>query len=908
MNLDLRFAPEASGRWQQWWQSRLKASDTHRLNLHNVYVLPTRAGWMMLVTIAVLMLATINYQLNLGYVLIFLLMGAGIVGLYLAHRAMTRITLSLDTSSALCGIAGEVIEVTIQVNAQGAIRLQTLSTQFDTTGSLPLPIVTSETRYPLGLIRLWSVWRIQTQVDIDSPKAISSSAPPSPDVRPLDPIKDDFRAYRVGDAPRDLLWKTVAKRPDSPSNWGVRERDQATSHTDELETRRYAPLAAANAQAAAPVDWQSLLRKRDQLLLCVLLVIALPFFLHLTLWYPLLATALIVLRLWLTRTHAAQAPKWLQLPLIAGLGLMVWLQFRTFNGIAPSVAACIGLLGIKALELPKPSQQTFSRDRWVLVYLGLFTLAAHFLVSQSLLSSALVVMGLVGLIYVLVDAHSTSISTPWVTRPRIRTTAALVVLGAPIMLVLFFLFPRFAPLWTLTNQKSTAVSGLSNEMRVGDMSQITLDNRIILRLAVDATNPPTQIPSKDIYLRGPVLPRFDGKAWTTYARSTVNSKLPPVELDWEGSSRFDYTIFEEPKRSEGNLRASTEVRTSARIRNDAQSISRPYLQTAWLLPDSSNPRTSQWLRGLQQDSRFAHYTAQDWSKYLLGVFKAAGFRYSLEPGNYGEHHVDELLFDRPADRRLGFCEHYASAFVIAMRRLGIPARVVTGYQGAEINPVDGLLVVRNRNAHAWAEYWDGALGWQRVDPTAVVAPERIENINAFNQAPEQLAKQNGFAALSSHVQWLWTARQTWDATSFAWEQWMQNYNQGAQLNLLKHLGFDNPHWRDLVQLLDVALIALLGLGAVLYTFKGKRRSDAWLVLLQAARDKAMRSGASLPPHASPKDIALQLPPQWPNRSRALAWLMRLERARYRSASSNQTTASELATLKRSFKSDFRAPT
>jgi protein-glutamine gamma-glutamyltransferase len=924
MEIDLRFAPAATGRWRNWWQSRLRTSDSHRLTLHNVYVLPTRAGWMMLVTVAVLMLATINYQLNLGYVLIFLLMGAGVVGLYLAHRAMTRVTLELDSSQALKGIAGEDVEVAIAVITDGGefpgeTKTENLVLQIDAIGSQPLPLLTCETRYPLGLLRLWSVWRIQSEAQIEPPNPASQSESPSKStarmVMPssaistpqLDPIKDDFRAYRVGDAPRDLLWKSVAKRPDSPSSWGVRERDPSVSNSDALRAAHN-----ASAQSHPPVTpdqhgLQGILLKRDQLLLCILLAIAMPFFLHLNFVYPLMATVLIAARFWITTSFRGQAPKWLQLPLIAGLGAMIWLQFRTFNGIEPSVSACVGLLGIKALELPKPKLQAeqsspnstahFSRDRWVLVFLALFTLAAHFLVSQSLLSSVFVVLGLIGLIYVLVDAHSHRA----ISKTKLRTTALLVLLGAPIMLVLFFLFPRFAPLWTLETTKTSAVSGLSNTMRVGDISQITLDNRIILRLELGKTHDENlSLASKDIYLRGPVLPEFDGRTWHTYQRSSSASS---VELDYLAEPPISYTKIEDGKR--------TASITSPYLRNTRLGTSTPYLEAALRLPAGSNPRTRQYVQGLRDDARFKDLSPNQLSELVLTLFRTGGYRYSLEPGVYGEHSTDELLFDR----KLGFCEHYAASFVITMRMLGVPARVVTGYQGAEATSEANLFVVRNRHAHAWAEYWDAEQGWQRADPTAVVAPARIQNSDAFNQAPEQIAKRNGSAwtspLLSPVLMQLWKARQQWDAGSYAWERWMQNYNQGAQMAWLKNLGFDNPSWKDLVQLLDAALIALFAIGAAVYVFKGKRKTDPWLLLLQAARDKALRAGLALAPNASPRDIAQALPPSWPNRLAALAWLHQLERQRYQStrnpiAPKSNNNTPHVATLKRRFKSDFCA--
>jgi hypothetical protein len=283
------------------------------------------------------------------------------------------------------------------------------------------------------------------------------------------------------------------------------------------------------------------------------------------------------------------------------------------------------------------------------------------------------------------------------------------------------------------------------------------------------------------------------------------------------------------------------------------------------------------------------------------VLKSGGYRYTLSPGSYGLHVVDELLFDR----KLGFCEHYATAYVVAMRSLGIPARVVTGYQGAEINPIDGLQVVRNSNAHAWAEYWDAGVeggAWQRVDPTAVVAPARIQNAESFNQAPQQLVQQGrgvwSSSLLAPVFRGFWRARQSWEATNHAWEAWFTGYNQGAQMNLLKRLGIDDPSWKDLVQLLDAVLLMLLLIGVFVYAWRGSGQQDSWLNLLQSIRDKALQQGVAISENATPREIAARYTP----RTAAMTqWLIEFESVRYASPTAQKT---DLATLKRQFKKIF----
>ncbi len=904
MRLNLHFISKPRSALRRWWSdwifNRKKSSDTHPLTLHNVYVLPTRAGWMMLVTTAVLMLATINYQLNLGYLLIFLLTGAGTIGLHTAHRAMTRLVLRLNTAQALVGTVHENIEVVVDIFDQRQNEQphhsETLTLQYDFAGIHPLPLLSCETRYPLGLLRLWSVWRIQSSVLIEARPLIQSEAAPNLTQPAPDPTKDDFRAYRLGDAPRNLLWKTVAKRPDSPDSWGVRDRDPNPHHEGTGVPESLPPRQSTHTDIRHPQD-ETLARLRsDQLLLSVLLLVCLPFFLHLALWYPILACALVGIRLWLTTTAKAQAPKWLQLPLIAGLLTLIWLQFGTFNGIEPSVSACLGLLGIKALELPSHHRTSgFSRDRWVVVFLALFTLAAHFLVSQSLLSSLLVVVGLLGLLYVLVDAHGNG---PW--RIKLKSTATLVLLGVPVMLALFLLFPRFPPLWSLQTQETKALTGLSNTMQVGEIGKITLDNRIILRLELE-TSPesPRKIVSQAIYLRGPILTEFDGKTWHTYQRSQITS---PVVLDDIQEPSFGYTKIEDGRR--------TRLTTSPGLRNTPLSISPNYLRMALNLPSQNNPRTRQWVQRLRDDPQLKNASPSQLSDYWLSLLRTGGYRYSLEPGTYGAHSTDELLFDR----KLGFCEHYAASYVIAMRMLGVPAQVVTGYQGAEATQDPNLFVVRNRHAHAWAEYWDSQQGWVRVDPTAVVAPARLQNSEAFNQAPEQLAQRNGRVwgspILAPMVMQLWKARQQWDAGSYAWEQWMQSFNQESQMAWLKKLGVSDPSWRDLVQLLDGALIFLLCAGAAIYAVSGRRSRNDWLILLQEARMKASSLGARLGPNATPKDIAKALPADLPQRKEAQSWLLQLEQYQYQSQYPQRLAIGEqkklLATLKRTMKTVFQS--
>ena len=182
---------------------------------------------------------------------------------------------------------------------------------------------------------------------------------------------------------------------------------------------------------------------------------------------------------------------------------------------------------------------------------------------------------------------------------------------------------------------------------------------------------------------------------------------------------------------------------------------------------------------------------------MLQHIRTSGFSYTLAPGDYGRDGIDEFWLDR----KEGFCEHFAAAFVVVMRAAGVPARIVTGYQGTDLPPVDGYYVVRQSSAHAWAEFWQSGTGWVRADPTGAVAPDRIGR-------SYRLAPQPGFVAGTldaMNPQLYAQLRSAWETVNNRWNQWVLNYSRGQQLDVLKQMGFVAPTWEDLALLLVGAL-------------------------------------------------------------------------------------------------------
>jgi hypothetical protein len=246
----------------------------------------------------------------------------------------------------------------------------------------------------------------------------------------------------------------------------------------------------------------------------------------------------------------------------------------------------------------------------------------------------------------------------------------------------------------------------------------------------------------------------------------------------------------------------------------------------------------------------------------------------------GQHSADEFWFDT----REGFCEHIASAFVVLMRGLDVPARIVTGYQGGEINGVDGFWTVRQSDAHAWAEVWQTGRGWVRVDPTAAVAPFRIGTLQRL--AAPQGVLAGALGGLSPDL--VARLRQGWEALNNGWNQWVLNYTQSKQLSLLKNLGFESPSWEDLSYLL-IGIIVLVSLCGALWTLWERTQHDPWLRLLERARRKIGTTGIAVPPQAPPRELARLVGEHFAPADRARAqalgvWLLQLERMRYAAAS------------------------
>lgn len=657
---------------------------------------------------------------------------------------------------------------------------------------------------------------------------------------------------------------------------------------------------------------------RDTLFLLVVIAwVVAPMYSELPLWCSALSVLLMIWRGVLAWRQQAMPSRWWRVSLVFLALLATLLSFKTVFGRDAGVTLIVVLLALKTLELRA------RRDAFVVFFLSFFLMLTNFFYSQSLLTAMGMLIGLLGLLTALINAHMPVSPAP--LKHSARLAAGMTLLGAPVMIILFMLFPRMAPLWGLPNDALSAKSGLSAEMQVGTMASLALDTSVAFRVQFETPAPP----QSQLYFRGPVLSDFDGRNWRANPSYQSAEKLG---LTVQGPEiRYELTLQphqqawllsldatpKAPDLGDKRVRMGADlqwlsprgVRTVMRYQAQAytrfqygQSLSKAALKPYLALPKGSNPRTVQWAQTLQAQAppdmqkASSAPAARFWVQQAMQTLRNDGYRYTLQPGRFGEHSADEFWFDRKA----GFCEHIASSFVVMMRALGVPARIVTGYQGAEQNTLDDFWTVRQSDAHAWVEVWLADVGWQRVDPTTAVAPERTTGAERQSSGTGGFT-QAVFGNLSPRL--TQRLRLLWDATNNSWNQWVLNYEQGKQLQLLALLGFDSPSWEDLVTLLCAVVVASSLAGAGLASWQ-RHKQAPWLRLLEGARQRLLGAGLQVPANSTPRQMAALLQtltkaraPESATTQRWVDWFLRLEALRYGSQldAAHQPT---LATLRR----------
>ena len=608
-------------------------------------------------------------------------------------------------------------------------------------------------------------------------------------------------------------------------------------------------------------------------LAALLLCAQAPLWVHVLPWVAAGGSGLVLARLLLPKRYLT-AGVWrvVLLPvlaLVAALGIRAQLGY--FLARDPCVEFLFVLVGIKFIE----SRST--RDGTLLVCLALFLAVTQYFYAQTIFAALLglpTLLALGGSLAVLRSPYGT---LPGSWRTQLAAPARLILQGIPLAALLFVLFPRLAgPLWG-SPADAGARTGLSERMSPGSISQLSLSDAVAFR--VEFLGPPPS--PRERYWRGPVLARFNGQEWSSLFRLQAGAfarrEGPVIEysVTLEPHGKLWLFALEHPAALprpptddnitagtmndiafltfDQQLLAKTTVTQAVRYRQRSvlkgSVLASPGDATDNLQMPRNNPRTASFARELRArvDSDQAYIAA------VLDHFHNEPYVYTLAPPLLDQDPVDAFLFDT----RRGFCEHYAGAFVLLLRAAGIPARVVTGYQGGEMNPEGGYMIVRQSDAHAWAEALvDGR--WQRFDPTAAVAPSRIESgLGAALPDSEQVPY-----LARMEMTWLKSLRLHWDAINYQWQRGVVGFNIERQRDFLREFGLDNSHPVQLT--LIIAGVAFAWALAILGLSRLRRRStDAEVELWKRACRRLARAGLARRPDEGPLDYSERAAARWP---------------------------------------------
>ncbi len=628
---------------------------------------------------------------------------------------------------------------------------------------------------------------------------------------------------------------------------------------------------------------------RDTLfLLAVLAWTLVPQVPHVPVWACAFAGTALAWRAALAAGQRPLPPRTVTLAILLLACGLTWWTHRSWITREAGLTLLVVLTTLKTLELRA------RRDATVVFFLGFFLVLTGFLHSQSLVTAMMMGLSVWGLIAALMLSHLPKGRPPlrWV----LGQSARLLLIGLPLVVVLFVAFPRVGPLWGQPGDVGGR-TGLSEQLKLGDVSELAQSDALALRLKLDG---PMMAPAQR-YFRGPVLSdllpngqwvaRPARTQWHMGAggRAPDTPSVPAQGLD----TGTPFEMIVEPSRlptlalpdltiglpqvsgAEVNLSpapdgvwaASQALSDRLRVKGvlhlqwhlpspTAVPQARHALTADRELPDGLHPRTRAWAR--EWMATLPRRDSMSVLHALMAHIHSQPYRYTMAPGAVpsGADPLDHFWLDH----RAGFCEHYAASTVVILRSLGIPARLVTGYLGGQVNPFDGVLEVRQSDAHAWIEYWHHGVGWVRADPTAAVAPERVDRSQRPRPPPNALQDLLGEDAAPAWAQHL---RGWWGAADHRWNEWVLGYTAQKQRDGFRRWGWDQVDATGLLRLLGglAAATALLSLGPGLWWWRrGQRRrpADPWLRTWLAVRHALEARGWTLPPEASPRTVAQML--------------------------------------------------
>ncbi|EKF74872.1 transglutaminase [Alcanivorax hongdengensis A-11-3] len=635
-----------------------------------------------------------------------------------------------------------------------------------------------------------------------------------------------------------------------------------------------------------------------------MLLCSLPQLFRGPLWQSGLLVLVVVIRMLVDRQRIGLPGRTARTALLLITVALTFYSFGRLYGPDAGVALLVSLFALKYLEVVK------LRDAYVLMVLGYFVCATSLLFYQGILMFFYVLACITLLTACLVGInHSdTSARAP----QHLRTAAVMLMQAVPLMVVLFILVPRVAPLWNMQIGSGQVKTGMSDTLSPGEVSSLSRSSEVAFRVAFEGDVPPMA----QRYWRGLTLSTFDGRTWRQGLPAGMSAQdylvganqTPPhwfsvlKKAALQDALHYQYRVVMEPSHrrwlyamavpfvTDPDLRMARDFRlvadsqvdqrlgyqvTSVPSATGAMTLTPQERQLMLTLPASVGPRARslamQWRRDADSDSVVV--------QTALHYFHNEPFYYTLNPPRLEQDSIDDFLFRS----RRGFCEHFASSFTFLMRAAGIPARVVAGYQGGQLNPVDGHLVVRQYDAHAWSEVWLDGRGWVRVDPTAAVAPQRIESgLQAALDAQGNTASNLGldFSGFSG-ASWFGQIKIWMDYVDFRWQTWVLDYDTGRQLAFLSRIFVSvTPMKIALALLVCLGLPLLLILGWMLWRRERHPLSQEEKEFNRLFR-LVERRGLTLAPGTTPRQLAEAISDRWPKAAtQALHWRQRYERLMY----------------------------
>lgn len=555
-------------------------------------------------------------------------------------------------------------------------------------------------------------------------------------------------------------------------------------------------------------------------------LVIIPHLGHLPPWIIALWLGCAGWRVQILRMRLGYPNGWVRAGLMLSAAVGVFLSRGSLVGLDAGVVLLIAAFILKMLEMRT------RRDALVLIFLGFFAVVTSYLFDDGILAALFSLLPVTALLAALIGLQQSDLAAqPW---PTLRLAASLLLQALPLMLLLFLLFPRLEPLWSMPAPDNRAVSGLSDSMAPADIAELSRSPALVFRASFEGPRPPRSA----LYWRALTLDIFDGRRWS---QSRWATQAAPAAWERRGAA-LQYSVIMQPsaqpwlfaldvaqttlaqtrQMADFRLQRSRPVERTLRyqvsswpdaVREPEASAAR--LASALQLPPGGEPRSRAWAAELKRQ----YPQADQLVRQLLAHFNRQPYGYTLRPPALGANSIDEFLFDT----RKGFCAHYAGAMTFVLRAAGIPARVVTGYQGGEYNPGGDYVQVRQFDAHAWVEYWQPGVGWQSVDPTFQVAPERIEQgLEAALAEEQSFLEDLPFSPLRyRQFEWLNQLRLSWENLNYGWQRWVLGYQGAEQWQLLQRWFGDAD-----ARASGLALVAGAGLALgllALWMFKPWRR-------------------------------------------------------------------------------------